>query len=133
MGPPHEEMGTSLLDSKLPKAIATIKAIAVATPAITALHVAITAVGYHLHGEDTSASATTRQLRLIKLSDTLQLGPAQGGGCTNIIRTLGQILQPSLCISSGQVPLRLFGGATSHNGHAPEKLCRGEWFSKSGL
>lgn len=85
MGPPREEMGTSSLGRKLPRAIIAIKMIAIATPAITALHVAITAIVVSPPlGEDTSASATTRQLRLIKLSDMLQLGPAQGGGCTNI-------------------------------------------------
>lgn len=66
----------------------------------------------------------------VKLSDMLQLGPAQGGGCSNINQTLGRIQQPPLSVSLGQVPPRLLGGAVSHDGHAPEKLCHGEWFSK---
>lgn len=68
-----------------------------------------------------------------KLFDMLQLGPAQGGGCSNINQTLGWIQQPPLSISLGQVPPSLLGGEISHDGHDPEKLCHGEWFSKSGV
>ena len=112
--------------------IIATKRIVVAAPAITALHVSIAAVGVSppLYG---GISAKIHQLWLLKLPEVSQLEAAQGKGCTKIIQAVGWILQPSLCVSPGQILHKLLGVSGSQDGHTPVKCCHAEQFSKSSL